>query len=75
MKKYARPVMAAEDAQNEKLTAAISGLKEDFDFLISGLEHLDRTGAEESNQALIIAERMGDALQSCIAEVSGTIGG
>lgn len=63
------------DAGNEKLSAAIDGLKDDFDYFISGLEKLDRTGAEASSQALIIAERLSSSLQENIAEISSAIGG
>lgn len=75
MKKYRKAIQAAEGQENDKLQMAMDGLKDDFDFFLSGLEKLERTGAEESNQALILSERLSDALQNVIAELSAQIGG
>lgn len=68
--KRLRKVTAAEDSGNSKLRESIDSLKEDFDFIISGLEKLDRTGASESNDGLIIAEGLADTFQSIVSEIA-----
>lgn len=69
MKKL-RKVTAADESGNSKLQDMMDNLKEDFDYIISGLEKLDRTGASESNDGLIIAEGLSDALQSVVSEIA-----
>lgn len=68
-----RIVTAAEDAGNEKLQAAIDELKDNFDFIITGLDLLDRGGAESSNEALILAERFSSTIDEIINELASKI--
>ena len=76
MKRYRKSIQAAEEpAGSEKLDNAIGMLKDDFDFICSGLEKLGRDGAEAGNNALIIAERLSSSLQDIISEISSSIGG
>lgn len=70
MKKMRRVVTAAEGDGNSKLQDMMDMLKDDFDYVLAGLEKLDRTGATESNQGLVIAEGLSDALQSAISQIS-----
>lgn len=73
MKKLRTTIKAADDGGNSKLLEAIDALKEDFDYIISGLEKLDRTGASESNEGLIIAENIQDNLQDAISQIASKI--
>lgn len=70
MKRLKSTINAAETSGDSKLVEAIDGLKEDFDYIISGLEKLDRTGAQESNDGLIIAESIQDSLQDAISKIA-----
>lgn len=74
MKRLRHVTAADENPGSEKLMDTIDALKDDFDFIVSGLEKLDRTGASESNDALIIAESLGDSLQNTISQISDKIG-
>lgn len=65
---------AAEDNSVDKLGNAIDNLKDDFDYIISGLERLDRQGANGSNDALMIAENISSNLQSHIDEIANHVG-
>ena len=68
--KYPQRVTAAEAPKDSKLSEMLNSLEDDFDYLIAGLEKLDRTGATESNEGLIIAEKFSAALQSAISAIS-----
>lgn len=74
MKKIRRYISAANSSDDSKLMLAIDALKDDFDYIIAGLEKLDRSGAESSNQGLIIAERLQDQFQAVIAEIGDNVG-
>ncbi len=63
-------VTAAKDSDNSKLLDAIDDLKEDFDYFLSGLEKLDRTGIQERDDGLIIAESIQTSLQDAISDIA-----
>ena len=69
MKRFMKPVTAADEG-NSKLLESLDRIKEDFDYIISGLEMLDRSGAEASNQGLIIAEGLQATLQDVISQIA-----
>ena len=62
--------ISAASEGDSKLAAALDAISDDFDYIISGLEKLDRSGAEASNNGLIIAERLNDALQAAIEGIA-----
>lgn len=68
--KRLRAVTAAAESENSKLQDMLGNLKEDFDYIMLGLEKLDRTGSSESNDGLIIAEGLSDTLQSVVSEIA-----
>ena len=70
MKKL-RKITAAED--DSKLILALDELKDDFDYIMSGLEKLDRSGAEASNSGLIIAENLQAAFQDIIGRIAESL--
>lgn len=63
-------INAAEEPKNEALEDAMSNLKDDFDFIMQGLEKLERTSAEDSRIALEIAEGFSASIQDTIAAIS-----
>lgn len=63
-------ITAASDSENEALEEQMRNLKDDFDFILSGLEKLDRSSAEDSRIALEIAEKFSSALQETISAIS-----
>lgn len=65
--------ITSADEGTSKLTEALDGLKDDFDYIISGLEKLDRSGAEASNDGLIIAEGLQASLQETIDKIAQSI--
>lgn len=72
MKRFMKPVTAADEG-NSKLLETLDAVKEDFDYIISGLEKLDRSGAEASNQGLIIAEGLQGTLQDVISQIADSV--
>ena len=67
LKKYNK--ITAAEGDSSKLAEAIDLMKDDFDYILSGLEKLDRSGAEASNQGLVIAERLQTALEDAISDI------
>lgn len=67
-------VNAAEgETMDDRLDQALSDLKDDFDYAISGLEKLGRDGANSSNDALAIAETLSNSIQSTIDQIAGAV--
>lgn len=69
-----RSIKAAEgETVDDRLDQALSDLKDDFDYAISGLEKLGRDGANSSNDALAIAETLSNSIQSTIDQIAGAV--
>ena len=68
-----RSITAADDTVNEALDNAISTLKDDFDYAISGLEKLGRNGANAGNQAMAIAETLSNDIQSTLDQIANFV--
>lgn len=65
-------VNAAEEGES-KLLDTLDAIKDDFEYLIAGLEKLDRSGAESSNNGLIIAEQLQASLQDVINKIADEV--
>lgn len=63
-------ITAADEPENEALQDTLRNMKEDFDFIVQGLEKLDRSSAEDSRIALEIAEKFLGSLQETISAIS-----
>lgn len=68
-------IRAAEDTTDDRLDTAISNLKDDFDYIVSGLEKLGRAGANSTNDALAIAETLSNDMQSTIDQIASVVAG
>ena len=66
-----KPITAAE--KDSKLDEAISQIDADFEYILSGLEKLGRSGAGAENDALIIAEALSKQLGATIAQIADKI--
>lgn len=66
-------IEASEDTGSEALDTAIGNLKADFDYAISGLEALGRSGVNSSNEALAIAENIGNSLKQFISDIADAV--
>ncbi len=60
----------AADTPNEAIQETIRNLKDDFDFILSGVEKLDRSSAEDSRVGLEIAEKLSNNMQEIISDIS-----
>lgn len=67
-------VFAAE-GEDTQVSDMISELKEDFEFVLSSLERLERQGANGKNDALMIGENVNMSLQQHIDEIANKLGG
>ena len=65
-------IMSAEDV-SDSLKDKLDTIKDDFDYLMSGIEKLGRSGANMSKEAEIIAENLASGIQDRIAEVAAQI--
>lgn len=68
-------IMAAESGESDRFDEMMSNLKDDFDYALSGLEKLSRQGANGRNDALMIGENLGNAIQQHLNDIAGNIGG
>ena len=65
-------IMSAEEI-SDNLKDKLATIKDDFDYLMSGIEKLGRSGANMSKEAEIIAENLASSIQDRIAEVAAQI--
>ena len=74
MKRIRRNITASEDTVNEQLESQLDTLKQDFDYILDGLDRLGRTGANSANAAQMIAETLQTSLNSCIQDMADKVG-
>lgn len=67
-----RRVYSAENNDNI-FDDALSNLKDDFDYAVSGLEKLGRSGANASQDALAIIENISNDLSASISDIADRI--
>lgn len=68
-----RLITAAESKPDNIFDDALSDLKEDFDYVVSGLEKLSRSGANASQDALAIIENISNDLSASISDIADRI--
>lgn len=66
-------IMSAEDGVSDTLEDSISALQDNFDYIISGIELLTRSGASTTQEAEVIVEKLGDTLQTYISEIGNLV--
>lgn len=66
-----RKIFAAED--NDALDEIVSNIKADFDYIMDGIETLNRRGADSAKQAMSIATNISSDLEQHIAAVANSI--
>ncbi len=75
MKRIKRTITAAsDDSMNEHLESQLDTLKDDFDYILDGLDRLGRTGVNSSNDASAIAEKLQESLNNYIQEIADKVG-
>lgn len=67
-----RRIIAANEGDS-KLQDMISDLKDDFDYIISGLETMERAGANSGNDALMIAEDIKSQFDDNISNIASKL--
>lgn len=65
-----RVILSATLPIDEELSDALAALKADFDYLISGLEKLGRSGAATSKEALVISENINSDISKHLNDVA-----
>ena len=63
-------ILSANSSDNEVLVETIRNMKDDFDFILSGIEKLDRSGSEDSKIAIEIADKLVANMQEIISDIS-----
>lgn len=62
--------ITSADTTEDVLVETIRNMKDDFDFILSGIEKLDRSSAEDSRIGLEIAEKLTNGMQEIISDIS-----
>lgn len=62
--------ITSADTTEDVLAETIRNMKDDFEFILSGIEKLDRSSAEDSRIGLEIAEKLTDGMQEIISDIS-----
>lgn len=65
-----RRIIAADEGDS-KLKDMISDIKDDFDYILSGIERLDRTGS--SGDALTLAETISNQFHTLVMDIADKI--
>lgn len=63
---------AADDTVDNRLAEAISVAQEDFEYVIMGLEHMGRQGANATSEALRILENLQNGISSVLKQIADT---
>lgn len=71
MKRYIRS--AAETAVEDRLADAISDLKDDFDYIMDGLDKLSRSGGPGVQEALAKVQAINESFQSIISTINDSV--
>lgn len=66
-----RKVMAA-DAAEDALKETIDALNDDFDYILSGIENLNRAGGDSAKSALSIASELSVTLGEYITRIASS---
>ena len=69
MKKY-RKVMAADAPEQSQLATLLDQIDDDYDYLVAGLEKLDRSGSAASNAGAEIAQEIAAAISNAITQIA-----
>lgn len=64
-----RIIYGAENMES-RLAELLPTIDDDYEYLVSGLEKLDRSGKDQSDAGFEIAQKFYEMLQSAISEVS-----
>lgn len=68
-----RAYIYSAESENSMLADMLDDLEDDFDYILAGLEKLDRAGSESSKSGVEIADTLQQNLQDIIAEISNVI--
>lgn len=71
MKRMQRVTAAADG--DSKLQDTVSDLKADFEYILDGLDKLERTSSDKANQALTVALELSSNLQDFTATIASAI--
>lgn len=70
-----RMITSADATEDTRLADIIDQLEDDFDYIISGLEKLDRDGRDARESGISVAMQLGEQLNSITAQIADIIGG
>lgn len=66
------PVQGADEI-DDKLEEMLTSLKDDFDYIIAGIEKLGRSGANTANDAKMISEDLEAIFQDTISTIANKL--
>ena len=62
--------MAADAPEQSQLATLLDQIDDDYDYLVAGLEKLDRSGSASSNAGAEIAQGIADAINNAITQIA-----
>lgn len=65
--------ITAAESDESRLSVIIDELKDEFDYIISGFEKLDRSGSEMSNSGFAIAESLMNTFIQIESDIASNI--
>lgn len=68
-----RPIRAAEGDKDNGLDDVMSNVSDDFDYLMSGIEKLVRSGPNAAQAAAALLENIQSSLDSFISQVADAV--
>lgn len=68
-----RPIWAAEGEKDNGLDVVMDNVSDDFDYLMSGIEKLVRSGPNASQAAAALLENIQSSLDSFISQVADAV--
>ena len=73
MKKLRRITAAEATPTEDKIKESLSDLDDAFSYVIAGLEHLSKSGAEAQQQALVLIEQIQAGLDEFTQRIADAI--
>ena len=68
-------IVAAQENEDNRLADMIDKLEDDFDYIISGLEKLDRSDKSLRESGIQVASQISEQLDAITAQIADIIGG
>ena len=70
-----KQIIAAKENEDTRLEDMLDVLEDDFDYILSGLDKLNREGRESREEGISIAQQLHESLDAITVQIADIIGG